>query len=106
MCGATDQDYFDAVDYLWNKLSGRRLSALDWAEVEAWFNAGIPLTAVLSGIQISFQNLRWSSPAGQVRSMAYCAPEVYHAWEGFTLAQIQAGGIKKTLAEVEERKPD
>ena len=104
MCGATEESYFLAVNSAWYKFEGRILSPLDWDYVRAWFEAGIPLAAVLLGIETTLRNRRRGSPAGQVRSIAYCAPEVYDAWEEFTLAEIQTSGVKKALAKMEERK--
>jgi hypothetical protein len=53
------------------------LSPLDWALIETWKDAGIPLEAVLRGIDKAFE--KWhakKSKAGQVNSIAYCAQAV------------------------------
>jgi len=55
------------------------LSPLDWALIEAWKNAGIPLEAVLRGIDQAFDKWR-SRPARarlqMVNSLAYCAQAI------------------------------
>jgi len=55
------------------------LSPLDWALIEAWKNAGVPLQAVLRGIDAAFE--KWRSRPAQARlhmvnSLAYCAQAV------------------------------
>jgi len=53
------------------------MSPLDWALVEAWKNAGVPLTAVLRGIDVAFE--KWHSKKNRtqnVNSVAYCAQAV------------------------------
>ena len=55
------------------------LSPIDWALIEAWKNAGIPLEAVLRGIDQAFDKWR-SRPARarlqMVNSLAYCAQAI------------------------------
>ena len=55
------------------------LSPLDWALIEAWRNAGIPLEAVLRGIDAAFEKWR-SRPVKartqMVNSIAYCAQAI------------------------------
>jgi hypothetical protein len=53
------------------------LSPLDWALIESWKNAGIPLDAVLKGIDDAFE--KWHSRKRKhryVNSVAYCAQAV------------------------------
>jgi hypothetical protein len=53
------------------------LSPLDWALVESWKNAGIPLEAVLRGIDAAF--VKWHTRKVKtqlVNSIAYCAQAV------------------------------
>ena len=55
------------------------LSPLDWALIEAWKNAGIPLEAVLRGIDAAFE--KWRSHPSRARiqkvnSIAYCAQAI------------------------------
>lgn len=53
------------------------LSPLDWALVESWKNAGVPLEAVLRGIDAAFE--KWRSRRSKIQmvnSLAYCAQAV------------------------------
>jgi len=56
------------------------LSPLDWALIESWKNSGIPLEAVLKGIDDAFE--KWRSRKIKrrlVNSLAYCAQAVLEA---------------------------
>jgi hypothetical protein len=56
------------------------LSPLDWALLENWKNAGVPLGAVLKGIDSAFE--KWRSrkqKRRQINSIAYCAQAVMEA---------------------------
>ena len=62
------------------------MSPLDWALVETWKNAGVPLQAVLRGIDVAFEKWRGKKNRIQmVNSVAYCAQAV------LAEAQIMAG---------------
>lgn len=53
------------------------LSPLDWALIETWKDSGIPLAAVLRGIDRAFE--KWhakKSKSSQVNSIAYCSQAV------------------------------
>ncbi len=53
------------------------LSPLDWALVETWKDSGIPLQAVLRGIDKAFEKWRTKkSKTNQVNSIAYCSQAV------------------------------
>ena len=70
------------------------LSPLDWALIETWKNSGVPLEAVLRGIDSAFE--KWRSRKSKVRmvnSLAYCAQEV------MAEAQAMAGGGKAPARE-------
>lgn len=54
------------------------LSPVDWALIEAWKAAGVPLEAVLRGIDTAFE--KWRSAKRrfrQVNSLAYCAQAIH-----------------------------
>jgi hypothetical protein len=56
------------------------LSPLDWALLENWKNAGVPLEAVLKGIDAAFE--KWRSrkqKRRQINSIAYCTQAVMEA---------------------------
>src|SRR5574337_952472 len=58
-------NYFTEVEeYFWRKRGARLLvSPLDWAIVETWQKAGIPLEAVLKGIDRAFESYQRSRRA-------------------------------------------
>jgi len=73
-------NYFTEIEEHFQKARRTSLflmSPLDWALVEAWKNAGVPLTAVLRGIDVAFE--KWHSKKNRtqnVNSVAYCAQAV------------------------------
>lgn len=73
-------NYFTEVEERFQKARGTGLflmSPLDWALVEAWKNAGVPLDAVLRGIDAAFEKWRSKKKRGQnVNSVAYCTQAV------------------------------
>ena len=65
------------------------LSTLDWALIETWKDAGIPLEAVLRGIDASFDKWeRRPSKTRKVNSLAYCSQEVLAAAEDMKEAEV------------------
>lgn len=53
------------------------LSPLDWALIESWKNSGVPLEAVLRGIDLAFEKWRAKrSRVQMVNSIAYCTQAV------------------------------
>lgn len=53
------------------------LSPLDWALIEAWKDAGVPLEAVLRGIDVAFEKWRSRRTKTQkINSLAFCAQAV------------------------------
>lgn len=74
--------YTEIEEYFWRKRGAHLLvSPLDWAIVETWQQAGISLTAVLKGIDRSFESYaRSRRGAGRpLKSLAYCASAVLEA---------------------------
>jgi len=73
-------NYFTEVEEHFQKARGTSLflmSTLDWALVENWKNGGIPLEAVLRGIDIAFDKWRSKKKRTQnVNSVAYCAQAI------------------------------
>ena len=82
-------NYFTEIEEHFQRARGTSLfllSPLDWALIETWKDAGVPLEAVLRGIDSAFA--KWHSKKKKlqsVNSLAYCAQAV------FTEAQIMAG---------------
>jgi hypothetical protein len=82
-------NYFTEVEEHFQRVRGTSLfllSPLDWALIESWKNAGVPLTAILRGIDAAFEKWRGRKSRTQmVNSLAFCAQAV------LTEAQIIAG---------------
>ena len=65
------------------------LSTLDWALVETWKDAGIPLEAVLRGIDATFDKYdQRPSKSQKVNSLAYCSQAVLVAAEDIKEAAV------------------
>lgn len=73
-------NYFTEIEEHFQRARGTSLfllSPLDWALIESWKNTGIPLEAVLRGIDAAFEKWRAKkSRAQMVNSLAYCAQAV------------------------------
>jgi len=77
-------NYFTEIEeHFWRKRGAHLLvSPLDWAIVETWQKAGIPLGAVLKGIDRAFESWGRSRRAAggrQLKSLAYCVDAVLDA---------------------------
>ncbi len=76
-------NYFTEIEEHFQKARGTSLfllSPLDWALIENWKNAGVPLDAVLRGIDDAFD--KWRSRKTKTRmvnSLAYCTQAVLEA---------------------------
>lgn len=75
-------NYFTEIEEHFQRARGTGLfllSPVDWALIEAWKNNGIPLEAVLRGIDVAFEKWR-ARPARsrlhQVNSLAYCTQAI------------------------------
>jgi hypothetical protein len=78
-------NYFTEIEeYFWKKRGAHLLvSPLDWAIMEAWQKAGVPLEAVFKGIDRAFESYgRSRRGAGRpLKSLAYCTDAVLEAAE-------------------------
>ena len=78
-------NYFTEIEeYFWKKRGSHLLvSPLDWAIMEAWQKAGVPLEAVFKGIDQAFESYgRSRRGAGKsLKSLAYCTDAVLNAAE-------------------------
>jgi DNA repair ATPase RecN len=76
-------NYFTEIEEHFQRARGTSLflmSPLDWALIENWKNAGVPLEAVLKGIDAAFEKWRSrKSKRRQVNGLAYCAQAVLEA---------------------------
>jgi hypothetical protein len=73
-------NYFTEIEDHFQQARGTSLfllSPLDWALIESWKNAGVPLEAVLRGIDIAFEKWRAKRTRTQlVNSLAFCTQPV------------------------------
>ena len=82
-------NYFTEIEEHFQRARGTALflmSPLDWALVESWKNAEVPLEAVMRGIDTAFEKWRSRKVKTQmVNSLAFCAQAV------LTEAKIMSG---------------
>ncbi len=95
-------NYFTEIEeYFWRKRGAHILvSPLDWAIVETWQKAGIPLEAVLKGIDRAFESYQRSrrGAAGRpLKSLVYCVDAVLDAAEEAKEAAAGTGPQAKSL---------
>lgn len=91
-------NYFDYFSEIENRFGQRRgtmllLSTLDWALIETWREAGIPLEAVLRGIDSAFDKYearKQRATMRRVNGLAWCAQAVLDAAEELREASIGA----------------
>ena len=84
-------NYFTEIEEHFQKRRGTilLLSTLDWALIETWKDAGIPLQAVLRGIDAAFDHYdKRPSKTRKVNSIAYCSQEVLAAAEQLKEAAV------------------
>lgn len=87
------ENYFNYFTEIEEQFQRRRggillLSTLDWALIETWKDAGIPLEAVLRGIDGAFEHYEKRPTPRKVNSLAYCAQEVLAAAEEMKEAAV------------------
>ena len=75
------------------------LTTLDWALIETWKDAGIPLEAALRGIDAAFDRYdQRPSKTKKVNSLAYCSQEVLAAAEDMKEAAVGAASTNPPSA--------
>jgi hypothetical protein len=90
-------NYFTEIEehFLRRRGGGLLLSTLDWALIETWKDAGIPLEAVLRGIDTAFDRFEQRpSKTQKVNSLAYCSQAVLAAAEEMKEAAVGAAGAE------------
>jgi hypothetical protein len=97
-------NYFTEIEeYFWKKRGAHLLvSPLDWAIMETWQKAGVPLEAALKGIDRAFESYQRSRRgAGKaLKSLAYCTDAVLEAAE--EQQEAAAGAQPKAKGETRE----
>jgi hypothetical protein len=90
-------NYFTEIEeYFWKKRGAHLLvSPLDWAIMETWQKAGVPLEAALKGIDRAFESYQRSRRgAGKpLKSLTYCTDAVLEAAQ--ESAEVAAGATPK-----------
>jgi hypothetical protein len=109
-------NYFTEIEEHFQQRRGSSLllSTLDWALIETWKDAGIPLEAVLRGIDAAFDKYdQRPLKAQKINSLAYCAQAVLVAAEdmkeaavGTTKPDRQTGFQKAEVAAFLRRNAD
>jgi hypothetical protein len=94
------QNYFNYFTEIEERFQQRRgsllmLSTLDWALIETWREAGVPLDAVLRGIDGAFDKhdakaMRAKGKTRKVNGLAWCAQSVMEAVEQSIEASVGA----------------
>jgi hypothetical protein len=103
------QNYFNYFTEIEERFQQRRgsllmLSTLDWALIETWREAGIPLEVALRGIDNAFDKhdakaLRSVGRVRKVNGLAWCAQSVMEAVEQAREAAIGASTTESAAAE-------
>jgi hypothetical protein len=97
MDGWNHFNYFTEIEnYFWKKRGAHLLvSPLDWAIMDTWQKAGVPLEAVMKGIDRAFESYRRSRRgAGKpLKSLVYCTDAVLEAAE--EQLEAAAGSVPK-----------
>ncbi|MGC1372668.1 MAG: hypothetical protein WA824_11075 [Candidatus Sulfotelmatobacter sp.] len=92
--------YFSEVEEHFLRRRGSPLigSTLDWAQIEIWKNAGIPLEAVLRGIDAAFDKYeqRKSKRHERINSILWCAQAVLSAAEDMKEAAVGASSNEES----------
>ena len=97
------QNYFNYFTEIEEHFQRRRggvllLTTLDWALIETWKEAGIPLEAVLHGIDATFGHYeRRPSKTKKINGLGFCAQEVLAAAEDMKEAAV--GSAKREPAQ-------
>ena len=95
-------NYYTEIEEHFQRVRGTaifRLSSLDWALLDTWKSAGVPIEAVMRGIDAAFEKWRAKPKKTQmVNSLAFCAQAV------LTEAQ-RMSGAGQPLRETSEQSP-
>jgi hypothetical protein len=102
------RNYFNYFTEIEERFQQRRgsllmLSTLDWALIETWRESGVPLEAVLNGIDSAFDKhdakaFRSARKTRKVNGLAWCAQSVMEAVEQVVEASVGAASVAKVNA--------
>jgi hypothetical protein len=94
-------NYFTEIEEHFQRRWGGilRLSPLDWVLMETWRDAGIPLEAVLRGIDVTFEHYeKRPSKTRKINGLGFCSQEVLAAAEDMKEAAVGAAGVEPAPA--------
>jgi hypothetical protein len=97
------QNYFNYFTEIEEHFQRRRgsllmLSTLDWALIESWREAAVPLPAVLRGIDAAFDKYdarKAKSRVKKINGLAWCTQEVMQAVEDMKEASVGASTVAR-----------
>ena len=101
-------NYFTEIEDHFQRARGTGLfllSPLDWALIENWKTGGVPLDAVLKGIDDAFE--KWHSGRSKrrmINSLAYCAQAVSEAAKRAPQSRKPTAGVKPAFDPEEIRR--
>jgi hypothetical protein len=87
-------NYFTEIEehFQRHRSSTLLLSTLDWALIETWKDAGIPLEAILRGIDSTFEHYaKRPARTRKINGLAFCSQEVLSAAEDMKEADVGTG---------------
>lgn len=104
-------NYFTEIEERFQQRRGTLLllSTLDWALIECWREAGIPLEAVLRGIDAAFDKYEARQKRGRMRKvngLAWCAQAVMEAAEELKEAAIGSNTADSTANSAADEQPE
>jgi len=108
-CSSTERfnyfNYFTEVEDEFVRRRGRHLlvSPMDWALVESWKDAGIPLTVVIRGISRAFDAFEARPKTSRkINSILYCEQAVEETYAEYQLARVGSASAEIEPAQVSE----
>jgi hypothetical protein len=102
-------NYFTEIEEHFQRRRGSilLLSTLDWALIDTWREAGVPLPAVLRGIDAAFDKYEARRTKGRMRKvngLAWCAQAVMEAVEAMQEAAVGGAPVQMEAAGLEHER--
>jgi hypothetical protein len=102
-------NYFTEIEEHFQRRRGSilLLSTLDWALIETWREAGVPLAAVLRGIDAAFDKYEARKTRARMRKvngLAWCAQAVMEALEAMQEAAVGGSPVQTEAAGLERER--
>jgi hypothetical protein len=102
-------NYFTEIEEHFQRRRGSilLLSTLDWALIDTWREAGVPLAAVLRGIDAAFDKYEARQTKARMRKvngLAWCAQAVMEAVEAMQEAAVGGAPLQTEAASLERER--